>query len=251
VLLDSSLSTATPANWQSPPEPAPVQEKNWGAAICQPRTSQFLCGFQANGEDADPADRRDSTPPAGAGPCRTGNAAVIIRAQGERRAAAWVRGRGWSNVTVVIRPQAGTISEGRRVVIIRAIVLRNSRKAVVALIAALLLSLHGPVVCAAGVPDCGRSSFRTPPRQEQGCHHQHNGSRQGHGCACCDSTLCEPCAELTRPGTRSTVERGIFVALSMATRALNSAARNLPGVSEPTLLHSRVRVFLLQRTLLI
>ena len=146
-------------------------------------------------------------------------------------------------------------------VTIRVIVLKTSRKAGVALIAALLLTLHGLVLCAAGVPDCADvaptlspagSSVCTPIHREEGCHHhQHNGSPQSHCCVCCESILCDPHTELTRPETRTTIERTMFIALSIVTLPSNSAVINLPGTSEPPSLHSPRRVFLIQRTLLI
>jgi hypothetical protein len=46
VLLDSSLSTATPANWQSSPEPAPVQEKNGALPSVSSEPPNCYAGFR-------------------------------------------------------------------------------------------------------------------------------------------------------------------------------------------------------------
>jgi len=161
------------------------------------------------------------------------------------------KGRGWINATVVTKPQAGTISKGRRAAIIRAIFLKISRKAAAALIVAFALALHGLTTCAAA-PQCGPSSLHTPLHQEEGCHHrQHDGSRQSHGCVCCEPILCQPRAELTCPHSRSTIERTMSVPLRLTALASDSAVRNAPGASEPPLLHSPRPVFLVHRTLLL
>ena len=160
---------------------------------------------------------------------------------------------GSSSVIVVTRLQAGTISNGLRVVIIRAIILRINRKAAgTALMVALMLALHDLALCASAVPECAPSALHTPPHQDEGCHHhQHQGSRQSHGCVCCESVLCEPRAELTGPDSRSIIDRTMFLPLSTATLLVNSAVARLRGASEPPPLHSPPRFFLIHRTLLI
>ena len=156
-----------------------------------------------------------------------------------------------NSVTFAAKLQAGMISKGRLAVTSRVNILKYSIKARVALVAAVLLTLHSLVVCAATVPECVPSSLHTPLHQEEGCpHHQHHGSRQSHGCTCCESVLCEARVELTRSDSRSTIEGAVFVPLFTATLLVNSAVASLRGASEPPL-NLPPRFFLIQRTLLI
>lgn len=137
-------------------------------------------------------------------------------------------------------------------VIIRPIVLRMNRKTGIALIAALIVALQSVVVCAAGVPNCSQSSVSGRDHQEQGCHeHQRHEPRESQRCVCCDSVLCAPRGELTRPADPSGDRVCAFAPLCIAALNLNPDIReSLPRASGlPP--RSSVPVFLVQKTLLI
>ena len=161
------------------------------------------------------------------------------------------KGRGWTNATVVTKPQAGTISKGQRAVIIRAAFLKITRKAAGSLILALILALHSLVVCTAAAQCIAPSSHAL--HQNGGCHHHpHDGSKSSQGCECCDSIICSDRAELARPDTSTSSERTMFVLVRLGTLFLNHApGGNWPAVLQSLPLHSPVRIFLIQRTLLI
>lgn len=132
--------------------------------------------------------------------------------------------------------------------------MRIYRKTATMLIAALILALHGVMLCAASVPECVGSFVGARHHQAQGCH-EHQGQVPGEStCSvCCDSPLCAPRADLVRPADRSTSDRiAVFVPIWIATLPLNPAfiGGRLPRVSAspPS---SPVRVFLIQKTLLI
>ncbi len=133
--------------------------------------------------------------------------------------------------------------------------MRINRKAGTALIATLILALHSVVLCAAGVPACARFSTGTRLHQEQGCHgHQHHDSRKSQSCVCCESLLCAPRAGVARADNRLTSDRiAAFVPVWFATLLLNPAGigARLSRVSESPPSHTRVRTFLVQKTLLL
>ncbi len=124
----------------------------------------------------------------------------------------------------------------------------------VALISALILSLHSIVFCAAGVPNCSPALVGARDHQAQGCHeHQRHLPGESKCSVCCESVLCAPRGELTRPDGSSASDRvAVFVPLCIAVLSLNLAhsGARLPRTSESPP-HSPVRVFLIQKTLLI
>lgn len=133
--------------------------------------------------------------------------------------------------------------------------MRTNQKAGIALIAALILVLHSAVLCATGVPNCTPTSVSLGHHQEHGCHdHLHHDSRKSQGCVCCESLLCAPRAEVARADGRLTSDRiAAFVPVWIATLLLNPAGigARLPRVSESPPSHTRVRIFLVQKTLLL
>ena len=133
--------------------------------------------------------------------------------------------------------------------------MRMCRKPGIAVIAALLLALHGIIVCAAGLPACTESSIDASPQQEKGCpDHQRHHSGQSHRCLCCESIVCAPRAELTRPGDSSTNNQAaIFAPPWIAILPLNLArtGRRWREAWESPPPGSPVPVFLVHRTLLL
>ncbi len=137
---------------------------------------------------------------------------------------------------------------------IRPIVVRRNRKTGTALILALMLALHSVVLCAGAVPSYTTPSASACHHQEQGCperqrHEQHESQR----CVCCESLVCAPRAELTRPDGRSATDRiAALVPICIAVLSLDLAHNrgSLLRVSESPP-HSPIRVFLIQKALLI
>ena len=129
-----------------------------------------------------------------------------------------------------------------------------NRKTATALISALILALHSAALCTAAVPDCSTFSVSACHDREQGCHEQQRHERrESQRCVCCVSVACAPSADLTRLDGRSASDRvAAFAPLCIALLPLNPARSggSLPSVSESPP-HSPVRVFLIQKTLLI
>lgn len=146
------------------------------------------------------------------------------------------------------------IAKGRQTVAIKAVVMRMRRRTGTALIVALILALHGVVFCADSVRECAGSAAGAQ-HQEQRCPNQQNhDSRQTPPCVCCDSPLCMPRAELTRPNSRSASDRiAPFAPLYIATLPFSRAdmGGSLPRTAAGPPSHSPVSLFLTQKTLLI
>jgi hypothetical protein len=132
--------------------------------------------------------------------------------------------------------------------------MRMNRKTGTALISALILALNSVVFCAAGASNCSAGSVSAGHRQEQGCHeHQRHGPRESQHCVCCESALCAPRAELTRPDSRLASDRvAAFAPHCIAVLRLSPSRSggSLPRVTESPP-HPSVPIFLIQQTLLI
>lgn len=137
---------------------------------------------------------------------------------------------------------------------IRRIVVRMNRITATALISALILVLQSVVLCSGAVPNCTTLSARACHHQEQSCHaHQRHQPHENKPCVCCESALCVPRAVSVRPDGRSATDRiAAFVPLCIAVLSLDlgRSGGSLLRVSESPP-HWPVRVFLIQKTLLI
>jgi hypothetical protein len=155
---------------------------------------------------------------------------------------------------IVAATQAGMILGSRVAGTIKPIVVRMNRKKGIALIFALVLALHGVVLCAAAVPSCPIPSAIAHHQQEKGCHeHQRHVPCEGKCSVCCESILCAPRGELTQADGRSAGERVVAFApfcIAVLSRNLAHSGERLARVSESPP-RSPVRVFLIKKTLLI
>lgn len=139
--------------------------------------------------------------------------------------------------------------------IIKATVVRMNRNTGLALIWALILTLHGVVLCAVGVPERIESSGGTLTHQEQGCHeHPQHDSGKSSCCICCESVVCAPRTELTRSeGQSASVRMAVFMPLQIATLPLNphSDGGRLRRIAADPPPDPPVSLFLTHQTLLI